>query len=377
MSDTTSLRDTYRPTHDEAARHAFVGALKSFVNGPLEERLDAEYEGELKSAFEASHGHAPRDRKEGAEAFTHHHPFQVWGASVFVSQDLMWETVGETCERVLPAFVAKLRAAEQGPTLGRLELDPGLEIPAPIRDVEIHRQPGGYFDESVEDGLLTGLLYFGTIELYRNAKGLGTGAQVGDPGMGRYLLGAVKRRFPELAPKRILDLGCGVGVETLGYKEAFPDAEVWGVDLSAPLLRFAHVWAEDRGMAVNFRQADARCTGFPDGHFDLILSHILFHETWHDILPGIMAEAHRLLAPGGVFLNGDTPYQPGRLSITKQVTNDWQVVNNGEPFWTGYVDLSMRDELVRAGFAPERAFADWDPLGRGEYHIFGGRKAAA
>ena len=376
MSDKSSLRASYRPTHDEAARHAFVGALKGYVNGPLEQRLATEYETELAPAFEREHGHKPGNRNEGAKAFAHSHTFGLWGACVFTSQDLMWETVGETCERVLPEVSGQRQALCSRNTLGRLELNPKLEIPLPIRDVEIHRQPGGYFDASVEEGLLTGLRYFGTIELYRNAKGLGTGSQVGDPGMGRYLLGALKRRYPDLAPKRILDLGCGVGVETIAYKEAFPDAEVWGVDLAAPLLSFGHAWAEDRGKAINFRQADARHTGFPDGHFDLMLSHILFHETWHDILPAIMREAFRVLAPGGVFINGDTPYQPKRLSIPKQVTNDWQVINNGEPFWTGYADLDMRAELIAAGFDADKAFAEYDPLGQGEYHIFGASKAA-
>jgi len=375
MSDKQSLRQSYRPTHDEAARQAFVGALKGYVNGPLEQRLAAEYENEIGPSYAREHGHPPQNRDEGNAAFAHNHTFGVWGAATFVSQDLMWETVGETCERVLPAFAERRQSTESGQTLGRLELNPELKLPEPIRDIEIHRQPGGYFDDKVEDGLLTGLQYFGTIELYRNAKGLGTGANVGEPGMGRYLLGALKRRYPDLQPRRILDLGCGAGVETLAYKEAFPDAEVWGLDLAAPLLSFAHTWAEDCGFAVNFRQADACATGFPDGHFDLVMSHILFHETWHDILPAIMREANRILAPGGVFLNGDTPYQPARLSIPKQVTNDWQVINNGEPFWTGYVDMSMRDELIKAGFDEERVFADWDPLGQGEYHIFGGSKA--
>ncbi len=356
MTEKQTLRSSYLPTHDEAARHAFVGALKGYVNGPLEQRLAEEYSSRLAPDFERAQGHSPRDRDEGASAFAHSHRYQLWGASVFTSQDLMWETVGETCERVLPAFVECRAALESGSKLGRLELDTELRLPEPIRDIEIHRQPGGYFDSQVEEGLLTGLKYFGTIELYRNAKGLGTGVQVGEPGMGRYLLGALKRRFPDLQPKRILDLGCGVGVETTAYKEAFPDAEVWGLDLSAPLLSFAHTWAEDCGHAINFRQADARKTGFPDQHFDLIMSHILFHETWFDILPEIMREAYRVLAPGGVFLNGDTPYQPARLSIPKQVTNAWQVVNNGEPFWVGYADMNMRDELIAAGFRRRQGF---------------------
>ena len=374
MTDKPTLGEIYRPSHDEAARHAFVGALKGYLYGPVEKRLATLYESELKPQFVERQGKPPTDRDEGTEAFRSNHVYQLWGSSVFTSQDLMWETVGATCDRLLPTFETRQEELNNTPRLGRLELADDFPLPEPIRHVEIHRQPGGYFGTPGNTNLRPGMHYFGTVELYRAAKGLSEGSRVGDPGMGRYLLGALQRRFPDHRPRTILDLGCGPGTETIAYKQAFPDAEVWGVDLSAPFLRFAHLWAEDKGLAINFRQADARDTGFPDGKFDLIISHILFHETWHDILPAIMIEAQRLLAPGGVFLNGDTPYQPERLSMPKQVTNHWQVVNNGEPFWTGYADTDIRQALIDAGFDEGRVFSDYDPLGAGEYYIFGAVK---
>ena len=369
------LKDVYRPSHDEAARQAFVGALKGYLNGPLEARLARRYEDFLKPAFVEKHGRVPENRLEGTEAFDGDHLFQLWGSSVFTSQDLMWETVDETCTRLLPEFEARRQSLAKHEALGRLELAEDFIPPDPIRHVEIHRQPGGYFGLPGDVGLRLGMNNLGTGELYMAAKGLSEGGQAGEPGMGNYLLGALQRRFPNTNPVAVLDLGCGAGIQTVAYKQAFADAEVWGVDLSAPLLRFAHVWAEDKGLAINYRQADARHTGLADEQFDLILSYILFHETWYDILPGIMREAHRLLAPGGIFLNGDTPYQPDRLSMSKQVTNHWQVVNNGEPFWTGYADTDIRQALIDAGFDPQQVFADYDPLGAGEFYIFGGVKA--
>jgi len=50
------------------------------------------------------------------------------------------------------------------------------------------------------------------------------------------------------------------------------------------------------------------------------------------------------------------------------------VVNNGEPFWTGYADTDIRQALIDAGFKADNVFADYDPLGQGVYYIFGGRK---
>ena len=371
------LKAAYQPSHDEAARQAFVGALKGYLNGPLEARLARRYEEELEPAFVAEHGRAPENREEGTAAFADDHLYQLWGSAVFTSQDLMWETVDETCSRLFPEFEARRQQLAQRDALGRLELNGDLVLPEPIRHVEIHRQPGGYFGRPGETSLRRGMDYLGSGELYMAAKGIATGGKAGEPGRGRFIVDVLKRRFPDPNPASILDLGCGAGIQTVAFKEAFPDAEVWGVDLSAPFLTFAHTWAEDQGLAINYRQADARATGFTDGQFDLIVSHILFHETWHDIVPAIMREAHRLLAPGGIFLNVDTPFQPQRLSMPKQVTNHWQVVNNGEPFWTGYADTDMRAALIDAGFEAEKVFADYEPMGYGEFYVFGGSRATA
>jgi ubiquinone/menaquinone biosynthesis C-methylase UbiE len=372
---TRPLQATYRPSHDEAARQGFVAALKTYLNGPLEARLAHRYEEKLEPAFVSERGRPPENREEGTEACAGDHLFQLWGSAVFASQDLMWETVDETCTRLFPEFEARRQqlAAEGAP--GRLELNEDLVLPEPIRHTEIHRQPGGYFGHPGDNSLRQGMDYLGVGQIYIAAKGISDGAKAGEPGRGRFIAHSLRQRFPDFSPARILDLGCGAGVQTVAYKEAFPDAEVWGVDLSAPFLKFAHTWAGDQGLAINYRQADARDTGFADGGFDLIVSHILFHETWYDILPGIMREADRLLAPGGVFFNADTPFQPHRLSMPQQVTNHWQVVNNGEPFWTGYADTDMREALIDAGFAPERVFADYESMGTGAFHIFGATKA--
>ena len=373
MSESSRFADLYQPTHDELARQQFVGALKGYLNGPIERDLAASFERDIAPRFRARAGRDPEKREDVAELFAEHPLYQLWGAAVYESQDLMWETVDETCRRLLPELERRFDALDDATRLGSLELDDSLKLPEPIRSVEIHRQPGGYFAEPDAHGLLTALRYFGTVELYRAAKGLSTGAAAGEPGMGHYILAAVKRRFGDLAPKRILDLGCGPGTETIAYKQAFPDAEVWGIDLSAPFLRFAHVWAEDLGVPIHYRQADARDTGFEEGSFDLIVSNIVFHETGDDILPGVLAEARRLLAPGGVMLHVDVPFQVHRTPLTKQVTNHWQVINNGEPYWSGFANLDVGRELGRAGFDPEGTFVDYDPLGDGHMLVFGAR----
>ncbi len=369
-----NLATLYAPRHDEASRQRFVAALKGYANGPLEETLADRYEHALKPAFEVQHGQAPANRSEARPLFEADPLYQLWGSMVYASQGLMWESVDETVRRIQPEFEARARHVTAQPK-GSLTLNPQLKIPQPIADAEIHRQPGGYFASANEHDLHTAMLYFGTVELYRAAKGLSANNAAGEPGLGRFIASVLQRRFPALQPKRILDLGCGPGLETIALAETFPEAEIHALDLSAPFLRFAHAWAEDKGHAIHYRQADARETGYPDGHFDLIVSHILFHETWHDIAPVIFAEAHRLLAPRGVFLNADVPYQPARMPIPRQVTNDWQVRNNGEPFWTGFADSDVREWLHCAGFAKDTIVAEYEPLGAGHYYFFGAVRA--
>ncbi len=370
---TNTLSDLYRPSHDEAAKQRFVGVLKGYANQTLEQHLAEHYARELEPQFVAEHHRAPADRSEARPLFEADPLYQLWGSMVYASQSLMWQSVGDTCRRIGPAFEARATTVTRTPR-GSLQLNPALDLPEPIASTEIHRQPGGYYHSEHDHDLHAALIYFGTLELYRAAKGLTAHAPVGEPGIGRYIASVVRRRYPDLQPRRILDLGCGPGTDTIAYKEAFPDAEVHGLDLSAPFVRFGHAWAEERGVELHFRQADARHTGYPDGHFDLIVSHILFHETWHDIAPQIFVEAHRLLTPGGVFLNADVPYQPARLSIPKQVTNDWQVRNNGEPFWTGFADTDVPALLRAAGFTEGNIVADYEPLGTGHYYFFGGRR---
>ena len=360
------LINNYRLAHDEASRQAFVGTLKSYLNGPLERELDDRY-----SEIRAVTG----DEKTAQDAFKQDGLFKLWQSTVYSSQDMMWETVGETVDRLHSSYLNFWHDLDEtGGAGGTLELDPDLALPEPIGSHEIHRQPGGYFYASEKDDLIAPLMYFGSRELYMNAKGARGGAVAGAAAISKVVVATIKQKAADLKPTRILDMGCGTGSETREYKHAFPQADVFGVDISAPFVKFAHLWAEAHGDPIAFRQANAAATGYPDGHFDLIVSTIMFHETSNEVLPQILEETRRLLAPGGLVVFADVPFQIEKLTERQRVTSDWQVKHNGEPFWTGYGNVDLRKSLLAAGFAEDEAFAEYANFGALDMMIFGAKR---
>jgi SAM-dependent methyltransferase len=120
---------------------------------------------------------------------------------------------------------------------------------------------------------------------------------------------------------------------------------------------------------------DATKLDFPDESFDLVVSHILGHETTQRGLPKWVSEAWRVLKPGGLSFHVDVPIQPGYLKIADQVMNDWQVRYNGEPFWMGWADADLKGIMRAAGVPDDALFAE--PIKRddgGVWFCHGARK---
>ncbi|MBW4582680.1 MAG: methyltransferase domain-containing protein [Tildeniella nuda ZEHNDER 1965/U140] len=100
-------------------------------------------------------------------------------------------------------------------------------------------------------------------------------------------------------PRRILDLGCGTGSTTLLLKQAFPHAEVIGLDLSPYMLVVAEHKAQQAGLNIQWRHGNAEQTGLPEASFDLVTASLLFHETPPAVSQAILQESYRLLTVGG------------------------------------------------------------------------------
>jgi len=96
---------------------------------------------------------------------------------------------------------------------------------------------------------------------------------------------------------RILDLCCGTGDQLKRLSdEGF--SNLTGVDLSPEMLKVAG----KGNKIVNLLERDVQHTGLPGASFDIIIISLAVHEKTARIQNKMLAEAKRLLAPGGQLI---------------------------------------------------------------------------
>jgi SAM-dependent methyltransferase len=101
--------------------------------------------------------------------------------------------------------------------------------------------------------------------------------------------------------RRVLDLGCGTGLDAIDLARL--GFEVEGVDYSRVAVDEAKRLAEAEGLAIGFRQGDIGLPlPYPDRRFDAVISNLVLHSFADILLRRIVAEVGRCLRPGGLFL---------------------------------------------------------------------------
>ncbi len=328
-------------THDELARQHFVRSFKEYLVGAVHPGLETAYEKRAKPKFEAEHQRAPETMQEVGSVMKNDGHYQAWSSLLRTSQEMMWSSAQIPVQRSLASLVEKARSA--APT-GSLSLDPGLQIPAYHTAVDIHCQPGGYHTEYTDDDVAQGAIYDRAVYLYAMGQMGENNADMGDS-----TINWLQAQYPDFTPEKILDMGCAVGHSTLPYASSFPEAEVHAIDVAAPMLRYAHARASAMNLPVHFSQQNAESTNYADNSFDLVVSHILLHETSSAAIKKIIAECYRVLKPGGLMLHVETPPYEG-MSPFDTFLFDWDSENNNEPFWRKSHQLDLDELASSAGF---------------------------
>lgn len=264
-----------------------------------------------------------------------------------VLQDRLWSQVLVDIESDRQRLEAVYQAHQQGQ--GSLELNPGLNIPSHQLKTHIHRMPGGYLRDPEADSVEAGALYDHGVFLY----GRGWFGPLNDE-LGQTLIHHVlHQHYPEFQPQQILDLGCSVGHSTLPYTSAYPQAQVWGIDLSPSLLRYAIARARVLNQAVYFSQQNAESTEFADQSFDLVVSHILLHEIPGVARQRVFAESYRLLKPGGMMVHLESKLFLAPPTMVARYFRDTEVWANSEPYLASSTFADFPAYALAAGFAPD------------------------
>jgi SAM-dependent methyltransferase len=112
---------------------------------------------------------------------------------------------------------------------------------------------------------------------------------------------SLQRMVDLVAPQKhwcMLDIATATGHTALAFAPHV--AHVTATDLTPEMLTEATKLAASRGVSnIEFARADAEALPFGDAHFDLVTCRIAAHH-FPDVA-GFLAEAWRVLAPGGTF----------------------------------------------------------------------------
>lgn len=325
-------------THDERAEQLFIRDFKVWFGeqvDPLQRKL-------VESVSTTLPEPSGLDIGPLRQKLLEHDVYRSWISMRRTSQEMMWDAVASSIDRQLDDLTA--RAQVENPR-GSVTLDPDFTPPRYIAAMDVHMMPGGYAHDRGDGDIRQGALIDRGGAVYM----LGRNGGLMNDVRGHTTVQHLFEAYPDLEPKRIVDLGCAVGASTVAVASYFPDAEVYGVDVGAAMLRYAHARAEHLGQRVHYVQANAEKTHFPDGSFDVVYSCVLLHETSRAAVRKIFAETHRLLRPGGVVIHCEVPPMEN-LGVWGRVIGDFESLYNNEPFWRGVQNLDLVALMKEAGF---------------------------
>ncbi len=103
------------------------------------------------------------------------------------------------------------------------------------------------------------------------------------------------------AAPQVLDIACGTGDLSFESLHQIPDAQQTGVDLAEPMLELFRKKASEKHLTIRIERGDVESLQFENNSFDGVT--IGFGTRNFTDLLTAFREIHRVLKPGGVFVN--------------------------------------------------------------------------
>lgn len=243
--------------------------------------------------------------------------------------------------RVLPRLVLDtpriVRRMRRGEYKDIPPVDKG-RFPAYYRRT-FHWQTDGYFSQHSAEVYDLGveLLFRGTADVMR-----------------RQIIPPVTRwlRDTGAAPQRVrlLDVACGTGRTLHQLATAHPDLRFHGVDLSPFYVQAARKLLRHVG-EVALAVENAEQLPWADATFDVITSVYLFHELPRNARRNVIAEAWRVLRPGGLLVLEDSAQPSDSPDLAAALGNFSAEFH--EPFYQDYLDDDLAALVGERGFRVE------------------------
>ena len=331
------------PSRDERTRQEFVASLRNHILADMAASMRAHYEQRVLPAFERDHGRAPQDGDEVHDAMQEERYFRFYSSIRYNAQEMVFRSVIPVVDRNLEDLNVRVRARP-----GSAVLDPDLPVPNNVSNIDVHLSPGSYHSEYQADDVSPGAIYDNSINVFAFNQ---MGRDIDD--IGHSFANYVRLAWPDFRPERILDAGCTVGHNTLPWAQSFPAADVTGVDVSAGVVRYAAARAASLGVPARFMQMNATRLEFPDASFDLVFSSMFLHELPLKDIRAFFREAHRVLKPGGLFLNMELPPN-NKLQAYDRFYLDWDSYYNKEPWYKPFRDQDPEQLCAAAGFPSDQ-----------------------
>lgn len=332
----------------QRARERSVSSLRAYVLNNLAGELRSDYEQHVKPELDAG----TADGVAVHKAMRPRAKFRWYSSLRCTAQELVWNSVIDSINEQAGALADKAEAlaADGSRTRGTLELDDNVELPDYYQAVDVHLMPGNYDGTGNEAGVLPGAVYDNGFNVFAFGA---MGKEHND--IGQSMSNFAKCRFPDLAPAVIVDVGCTIGHNTLPWKERYPDATVYGVDIAGACLQYAHARAKAMGVEAHFRQASSDALPFGDASVDVVFSSMFLHELPVKHIARFMEEAYRVLKPGGLFINMELPPNAA-VTPFDAFYLDWDSYYNNEPFYKNFRDQDYRGLCTNAGFAEDNCY---------------------
>jgi malonyl-CoA O-methyltransferase len=148
-----------------------------------------------------------------------------------------------------------------------------------------------------------------------------------------------------IAPKAILDAGCGTGHGGFGLQKRFRSAQVYSLDIALNMLQQTKLQRPFLQKILNKQQllcADIESLPIASNSMDLVWSNLALQ--WCNDLDAAFTEVSRVLQPESLFVF--STFGPDTLKELRTSTN------NGHTHVSRFIDMhDIGDALIRAGFS--------------------------